>query len=107
MIIQRKELDELNIINEPIAKRRLGRKLKMELKERVKYLKGMAKKLEEGIYFVENQVLPRLEVDKNILSNVRKDLIKAEAELNAANNPSVAESQDSEVKLDETEGSKE
>ena len=75
----------------------------MELKERVKYLKDMSKKLEQGIYYVENQVLPRLTADKEILANVRKDLIKEEAELSVSKQPEKAESQTSEDKSDETE----
>lgn len=59
----------------------------MELKERVSYLKKTVAKLEQGIYYVEKQVIPRFEVDKNILADIKKDLIKAEAELNAKSQP--------------------
>jgi len=80
---QRKEFEELSILEE----------YKMELKDRVKYLKDMEKKLEQGIYYVEHQVIPRLAADKDILANIKKDLIKAEAEL--------AKPEDSEASSDE------
>lgn len=55
----------------------------MDLKEKVKHLKSLADKLEQGIYYVESHVIPRLDADKKILSEVKRDLIKAEAEMNA------------------------
>lgn len=57
----------------------------MDLQEKVKSLKKMVTKLEEGILFVESHVIPRLETDKSILANLRQDLIKAEAELASGN----------------------
>ena len=53
----------------------------MELSDRVKYLGKQIQKLEEGVYYVEKQVLPRLEMDKTILATLKKDFIAAKAEL--------------------------
>lgn len=77
----------------------------MELKEKVKHLKSLVSKIEQGIYYVETHVIPRLEADKKILSDVKRDLIKAEAELNAEGQAKVRE-KEGDVKKDVKEAEK-
>lgn len=75
----------------------------MDLKEKVKHLRSLASKLEQGIYYVESHVIPRLDADKKILNDIKRDLIKAEAEMNAQKEPKGEEKKDEETKEENPE----
>jgi hypothetical protein len=55
--------------------------IKMNAKEKMKFLKKHADELEQSIYYAETILIPRVANDKLLLAKIKQDLIRAEAEL--------------------------